>query len=128
MGLDPSDLKWLDETLDRKLGNVTSDFGERLKTMGDGLGTRIERHRDALVHQIESVRSEVSVANKESQTRIEAIAEQLHQHSTSCPTMQKHLDEKHNIAKSIGIVSAISATAVAVFKLIGYVIGKGLMP
>lgn len=67
--------------------------------------------------RIDQLRGEVMAAQEKCESKIMQTAEELHLHcATPCPDMQAHIDDKHNLAKLLGLVALVSGIAVGALK------------
>jgi hypothetical protein len=72
---------------------------------------------NAVHGRIDQLRGEVMAAQEKCESRITQTAEELHLHrATPCPDMKAHVEEKHNLAKTLGLVALVSTIAVGALK------------
>lgn len=116
MGLSPEDFKWLDA----KIASMSSDLGERLESQIGTVHDRITSNKEEIGRQINMYRNEVMEAQEKCESRTTRIADDLQEHvSRGCPAiMERHIEDKHNAAKFLGLIALASGVAVGALKLL----------
>jgi hypothetical protein len=126
MALDTQDMQWMVG----QFAEVRKDLGEQLLANSNAIGERLQRHKNELTARLEQYRGEVLSAQKESNERLEQVSDDFRDHRMgNCQLMKQHVDEKHNLGKTLGLIALVSGIAVGAFKALVWLLSvKETMP